>query len=278
MKQRVIAFARIDEVPDALTALRDVESRLDPEDDFLQHEAPQAIALAYARVSEREFTRGNYSAALALLDRAHDRAPESTVYVTRREQMHEVAQLEQMLAEGRPSSAEEIERRLLDIRENEGPQYYAIRSRLAEVLARRIERLQASAPEEAGRLLELGQNVFAGASAIDALAPVDGVTEENGAGRPVGEDAQEKYEPEVVARAGCCAPRRSHIPVQQPLAERYRLAFTPCRERSSSHDLRSFRRPSDCRRRRHPVCGTSSANRRRTLRESMRHHCRYRAS
>jgi serine/threonine protein kinase len=191
MKQRVIAFARIDEVPDALTALRDVEPRLDPEDDFLQHEAPQAIALAYARVSEREFTRGNYSAALALLDRAHDRAPESTVYVTRREQMHEVAQLEQMLAEGRPSSAEEIERRLLDIRENEGPQYYAIRSRLAEVLARRIERLQASAPEEAGRLLELGQNVFAGASAIDALAPVDGVTEENGAGRPVGEEAQE---------------------------------------------------------------------------------------
>jgi serine/threonine protein kinase len=191
MKQRVIAFARIDEVPDALTALRDVEPRLDPEDDFLQHEAPQAIALAYARVSEREFTRGNYSAALALLDRAHDRAPESTVYVTRREQMHEVAQLEHMLAEGRPSSAEEIERRLLDIRENEGPQYYAIRSRLAEVLARRIERLQASAPEEAGRLLELGQNVFAGASAIDALAPVDGVTEENGAGRPVGEEAQE---------------------------------------------------------------------------------------
>jgi len=189
MKQRVIAFARIDEVPDALTALRDVESRLDPEDDFLQHEAPQAIALAYARVSEREFTRGNYSAALALLDRAHDRAPDSTVYVTRREQMHEVAQLEQMLAEGRPSSAEEIERRMLDIRENEGPQYYAIRSRLAEVLARRIERLQASAPEEAGRLLELGLNVFAGASAIDALAPVDGVTEE--AGRPVGEDAQE---------------------------------------------------------------------------------------
>ena len=191
MKQRVIAFARIDEVPDALTALRDVESRLDPEDDFLQHEAPQAIALAYARVSEHEFTRGNYSAALALLDRAHDRAPESTVYVTRREQMHEVAQLEQMLAEGRPSSAEEIERRLLDIRENEGPQYYAIRSRLAEVLARRIERLQASAPEEAGRLLELGQNVFAGASAIDALAPIDGVTEEKEAGRPVGEDAQE---------------------------------------------------------------------------------------
>ena len=191
MKQRVIAFAKIDEVPDALVALREVQTRLDPEDDFLRHDAPQALAQAYGRLSEHAFMGGNLSAALALLDRAHEAAPESALYVTRREQMHQVAQLEQMLAEGAPSSSEEIERRLLGIRENEGPQYYAIRSRLAEVLARRIERLQTSAPQEAAQLLALGQQVFPGASAIDALAPIDGVIEEEEGGRLVGEGAQE---------------------------------------------------------------------------------------
>jgi hypothetical protein len=84
-------------------------------------------------------------------------------------------------------------------------------------------------------------------------------------------------------------PRHSHVPVHhmrsaafaRPCAATARraLSFTPCRERSSSsHDLRSSRRPSDCRRRQHPVCGTSFANRRRIPRGSVRHHGRYRAS
>jgi hypothetical protein len=185
MKQRVLDFAKIDEVPDALAALREVQPRLDPEDDFLQHEAPQAIAQAYARLSERAFIGGNLSAALALQDRAHEAAPEATIYVTRREQMNQVVQLEQMLEDGPPPSSADVENRLLGIRENEGPQYYSIRSRLAEVLARRIEMLRASAPEQASQLLDLGQKAFAGASAIEALAPIDGALETTEGDRPV---------------------------------------------------------------------------------------------
>jgi hypothetical protein len=95
-----------------------------------------------------------------------------------------------MLAADPTPSSEEIETQLFDIRRNEGAQYYTIRLRLADVLARRIETLQTAAPEEARELLALGQKVFAGSSAIDALTPIDAVAQEK-LRHPIGENTQE---------------------------------------------------------------------------------------
>ncbi len=173
LKQRLTAFARMDEPPDALAVLRELQARLPPDDEFLLHDGPRAIGQAYLRLGERAFVDGNYSAAIALLNRAHEQGPDFPMFATRREQMQQVAQLEQMLEEGPNLSAEIIQSRLREIREAEGVQFGEIRARLAATLARRIEALQKSAPAEANQLLGVGQQSFAGASAIESLAPVD---------------------------------------------------------------------------------------------------------
>jgi tetratricopeptide (TPR) repeat protein len=173
LKARVIAFARADEVPDALATYRDLQEKLGPDDEFVRHDAPQEIGQAYARLSAREFQSGNYDAALALLERAEERVPGSTVYAERRNQIREVANLEQQLAEAPVLSAEAIQQQLTEIRQREGSQYIMIRSRLAAVLAQRIQSLQESQPKQANQLLEVGQEAFAGSSAIESLAPIE---------------------------------------------------------------------------------------------------------
>lgn len=173
LKARVIAFARADEVPDALATYRDLQEKLGPDDEFVRHDAPQEIGQAYARLSAREFQSGNYDAALALLERAEERVPGSTVYAERRNQIREVANLEQQLAEAPVLSAEVIQQQLTEIRQREGSQYIMIRSRLAAVLAQRIQSLQESQPKQANQLLEVGQEAFAGSSAIESLAPIE---------------------------------------------------------------------------------------------------------
>jgi serine/threonine protein kinase len=173
LKARVIAFARADEVPDALATYRDLQEKLGPDDEFVRHDAPQEIGQAYARLSAREFRSGNYDAALALLERAQERVPDSTVYAERRNQIREVARLEQQLAEAPVLSAEVIQQQLTEIRQREGSQYITIRSRLAAVLAQRIQSLQESQPKQANQLLEVGQEAFAGSSAIESLAPIE---------------------------------------------------------------------------------------------------------
>ncbi|HKR36454.1 MAG TPA: serine/threonine-protein kinase [Steroidobacteraceae bacterium] len=173
LKARVIAFARVEEVPDALATYRELQEKLGPDDDFVRRDAPQEIAQAYARLSERQFQSGNYPAASALLERAQEMVPDSTAYAERRNQIREVAKLEQQLAEAPVLSAGVIQQQLTEIRQREGSQYITIRSRLAGVLAQRIQSLQESQPGQANQLLEVGHEAFAGSSAIESLAPIE---------------------------------------------------------------------------------------------------------
>jgi serine/threonine protein kinase len=175
LKQRLVAFARSDEVPDALALWRELQGRLKPDDEFLRNDAPQAIGQAYFRLGERAFTAGNYSAAVALLDRAHEIAPEFPLFTGRREQMARAASLEQMLQSASELSAEAIQGVLSEIEETEGPRFQMIRSQLAETMARRIRSLQQSAPVQANQLLSMGQLLFVGTAAMEALAPVDDI-------------------------------------------------------------------------------------------------------
>jgi serine/threonine protein kinase len=173
LKARVIAFARVEEVPDALATYRELQAKAAPDDEFIRHDAPQEIGRAYARLSERQFQSGNYNAASALLERAQEMVPDSTAFAERRDQIREVAQLEQQLAEAPVLSAVAIQQQLTEIRQREGSQYITIRSRLAAVLAQRIQALQESQPKQANQLLEVGQEAFAGSSAIESLAPIE---------------------------------------------------------------------------------------------------------
>jgi serine/threonine protein kinase len=173
LKARVIAFARADEVPDALATYRDLQEKLGPDDEFVRHDAPKEIGQAYARLSAREFQSGNYDAALALLERAQERVPDPTVYAERRNQIGAVAALEQQLAEAPVLSAQVIQQQLSEIRQREGSQYITLRSRLAAVLAKRIRALQESQPVQANQLLEVGQEAFAGSFAIESLGPIE---------------------------------------------------------------------------------------------------------
>ena len=172
-KERFIAFARNEQVDAAREVLGDLESRLDADDSFLRVDAPRLIAEAYRSQSERNFIRGNYSVALALLGRAHDEAPDLAIITVRREQMQQVIDLKQMLEKDPVPSVEETEKRLLEIRQNEGERYPAIRARLAQTLVLRVDALRTYAPRKANQLLALGQQVFAGASVLEGLTPVD---------------------------------------------------------------------------------------------------------
>lgn len=171
MKRQVISLARIDETPDALTALHELEPRLDPSDEFLQREAPQAISQAYARLSERAYADGNYHAAVALLDRAGEVISSPEAFGERRGQIQRVVNLEELLRAEVTPTADDLENALLEIRRSEGPQYYRIRAHLASVLAARIRQLQATSPAAANELLAVGERVFEGASAMEELEP-----------------------------------------------------------------------------------------------------------
>ncbi|HEX2492824.1 MAG TPA: protein kinase, partial [Steroidobacter sp.] len=110
-KERLIAFARSENLAEAREVLSDLQSRLDADDPFLRVDAPRAIAEVYRVQSERNFIAGRYSVALSLLGRAHDEAPDLTIIAVRREQMQQVIDLDQMLADGPIPSAEETEKR-----------------------------------------------------------------------------------------------------------------------------------------------------------------------
>ena len=168
LKERTISLARSDEIPDAIASLRDLQSKLPSEGDPIIQEATASIAQAYARLAERAVADGNYSSAIALMMRADEMIPNQPVYVSRRQQIERIARFSESLERGSNLSAEALRAELAKIRESEGPQYYAVRSRLAGVLAQRVQEHQ-GVQSERSALIDLARELFEGIPEIDRL-------------------------------------------------------------------------------------------------------------
>lgn len=167
LKERTISLARSGEIPDAIASLRALQTKLSGEDDPINQEATASIAQAYARLAERAVAEGNYTSALALMARANEMSPTLSVYVSRREQIERIVHLSESLERGSNLSADTLRQELAAIRETEGPQYYSVRSRLASVMAKRIQEQQGQA--ETGPLIEVALQLFEGIPEIDRL-------------------------------------------------------------------------------------------------------------
>jgi hypothetical protein len=173
LKERTISLARTGEIPDALASLRTLQSKLSGEDDPINQEAKASIAQAYARLAERSVLDGNYSAAIALLSRADEMNPNLPIYTSRRQEIERIARFSESLEHGSNLSADALREELGRIRETEGPQYYAVRSRLASVMAQRVQERQGRADADTKALIALAQQLFEGIPEIDRLGTVD---------------------------------------------------------------------------------------------------------
>jgi len=168
LKERTISLARTGEIPDAIAALRELQAKVPGEDDPIIREATASIAQAYARLAERTVADGNYSSAIALMSRASEMIPNSPTYDARRQQIERIARFSDSLERGSHLSVDVLREELGKIRESEGPQYYAVRSRLASVLVQRIQEQGAAQPETRS-LIDLAQQLFEGIPEIDRL-------------------------------------------------------------------------------------------------------------
>jgi serine/threonine protein kinase len=173
LKERTISLARSGEIPDAIASLRDLRAKLPAEDDPINQEAAAAVAQGYARLAERAVAEGNYSSAIALVSRASEMAPNQPSFTARGQQIERIAHLSDSLERGTNLSADALREELGKIRDSEGPQYYSVRSRLANVIAQRIQARQETAPAEAKTLIDLAQELFGGMPEIDRLGTTD---------------------------------------------------------------------------------------------------------
>lgn len=172
LKERTISLARSGEIPDAIAAFRELQAKLPGEDDPIIGEATAAIAQGYARLGERAVADGNYSAAIALMTRANEMIPDQSSYDSRLQQIERIARFSDSLEHGSNLSADALREELAKIRESEGPQYYSVRSRLANVIAQRVQE-QGGAQAEKKALIDLAQELFEGIPEIDRLNATD---------------------------------------------------------------------------------------------------------
>jgi serine/threonine protein kinase len=168
LKERTISLARTGEIPDAIASLRELQAKVPGADDPIIHEATASIAQAYAQLAERTVADGNYTSAIALMTRASEMIPNSDTYSSRRQQIERIARFSESLQHGSNLSVDVLREELGKIRESEGPQYYAVRSRLASVLVQRIQE-QGEAQPETRPLIDLAQQLFEGIAEIDRL-------------------------------------------------------------------------------------------------------------
>lgn len=168
LKNRLLALASMDDAPGALAVRQDLERVAQPGDEFLQSEAPLAIAHAYVRLGDKAFAAGNYFTAVALHDRALELVPDHSMFTERRTYMKSVAQLQKLVEEG-DLNAEVLQTELQNIRAVDELQFYRIRSRMAETLARRITMLKGRDATHAAQLQDVGREVFVGVAAFDAV-------------------------------------------------------------------------------------------------------------
>ena len=169
LKERTISLARSGEIPDAITSLRDLQTKVPDEDDPIIREATTSIAQAYARLAERAVVEGNYSSAIALMTRANEMAPSLSIYNARRQQIERIARFSETLEHGGNLSPDVLREELGKIRESEGPQYYGVRLRLAGVMAQRIQAQQGGEQAETKALVALARELFDGVPEIDGL-------------------------------------------------------------------------------------------------------------
>jgi serine/threonine protein kinase len=172
LKERTISLARSGEIPDAIAALRELQTKLPGEDDPIIGEATAAIAQGYARLAERAVADGNYSAAIALMTRANEMIPNQPSYDSRLQQIERIARFSESLERGSNLSADALREELAKIRDSEGPQYYSVRSKLANVIAQRVQE-QGGAQAEKKALIDLAQELFEGIPEIDRLNATD---------------------------------------------------------------------------------------------------------
>lgn len=173
LKERTISLARSGEIPDAIASLRDLRAKVPAEDDPINQEATAAVAQGYAQLAERAVAEGNYSSAIALMSRASEMAPNQPSFTSRGQQIERIVHLSDSLERGTNLSADALREELGKIRESEGPQYYSVRSRLANVIAQRIQARQETAPAETKTLIEVAQELFGGMPEIDRLGTTD---------------------------------------------------------------------------------------------------------
>ena len=170
LKERTISLARSGEIPDAIASLRDLQTKVPGEDDPVIQEATTSIAQAYARLAERAVADGNYSSAIALMTRANEMMPNLPVYSSRLQEMERIVRFSESLERGTDLSVDALRGELGKIREAEGPQYYAIRSRLASVIAQRVQEQPGGEQAETKALIHVAQELFGGIPEIDRLA------------------------------------------------------------------------------------------------------------
>lgn len=173
LKERTISLARSGEVPDAIASLRELQMKLPGEDDPIIREATAAIAQAYARLAERAVAEGNYSSAIALMTRADEMIPNQPSYISRRQQIERIARFSESLEHGGNLSVDMLREELGRIRESEGPQYYALRLRLANVMVQRVQEQQGGEQAETKALIDLAQALFGGIPEIDRLGSMN---------------------------------------------------------------------------------------------------------
>lgn len=172
LKERTISLARSGEIPDAIASLRDLRSKVAAEDDPIYQEALSSTAQAYAQLAERAVAEGNYSSAIALVSRAGEMNPNQPNYLARRQQIERIAHFSELLERGNDLSVDSLREELGKIRDSEGPQYYAIRSRLANVMAQRVQD-QGAGQANTKSLINVAQELFGGIPEIDHLGAMD---------------------------------------------------------------------------------------------------------
>jgi hypothetical protein len=84
--------------------------------------------------------------------------------------MERIVRFSESLERGTDLSVDALRGELGKIREAEGPQYYAIRSRLASVIAQRVQEQPGGGPAETKALIHVAQELFGGIPEIDRLA------------------------------------------------------------------------------------------------------------
>lgn len=172
-KERLLALAAADDIPEALELYRNLQSELAGDDTFLTGEAPDALAQSYIRLSKRAFETGEFESSAALLTRAAEFAPNSTWIASRRESVDRLGHLAHTIDNVVWISPEAISAELEHVQLNEPERYPIIRAQLADAFARRVTELAASSPQRANELLKVGKKAFPGSAAFDDVRAGD---------------------------------------------------------------------------------------------------------